>query len=75
MPYRKEPDHDVFAQLTLSGTPITVGLMAARAGEAIFFQTDDNPEPVYITDQEAELLIAALRVAQCEIRKLGARVE
>ena len=59
--------HTIIANMTLSGSPVLVGVYSHSTGESVYFKTEDNPEPIYVSVTEASLLIAALQVAQDRI--------
>lgn len=57
--------------LNLSGTTTLVGSMQAKnpQEDSIFLQTDENPEPVFMSPMEARMLIATLQSAVAELEK------
>lgn len=61
--------HTVVANMTLSGSPVLVGVYSHAAGESIYFKTEDNEEPIYLSVAEAFLFGAALQVAQDRIER------
>lgn len=56
------------ARLKLSGTVLKVGVEHHDKGSSVWFQTDDLPEPVYISPMEAELFIVSLQAAAAEAK-------
>lgn len=55
--------HTVVAQMDLSGETVLVGVYSHNAGESVYFKTEDNPEPIYISTSETFLFTAALQAA------------
>ena len=56
------------ATLRLSGSKIKVGFLSEDnpANDSVWFKTDEQPEPIYMSFQEAKLLICALQTAIAE---------
>lgn len=63
--------HSCIARLTLSGTDVNVGShdSGTASPPSVWFQTEDNPEIVYIKVAEAKLLIASLAAAISDIEE------
>lgn len=62
--------HHMVSKLHLSGSTLEIGTLMDNMEEAIFFRCDDQREPIYIGEKEAELLISALQVAIDNIKVL-----
>lgn len=52
--------------MELSGSTVMVGTLNEAEGHAVFIQTDENPEPVFMSVVETRLLIAGLNAAISE---------
>lgn len=64
-------EHTLAAAMQLSGTCVLVGSLQEENpnSDAVFLQTDENLEPMYLNKAEARLLIAALETAIHELEE------
>lgn len=56
-------DHEQIATVKLSGEPVLVGVYSHTQGSSVYFKTDDNAEPIYMSTAETKMLISCLKVA------------
>lgn len=60
--------HSQIAAMNLSGSVVLVGSYSHDQGDSLYFKTEENVEPVYMSTAEAELLIAALQAAVAQAK-------
>lgn len=64
-------EYHISGVLNLSGTSTVVGSMQEKnpRDDSVFLQTDENPEPIFMSPMEARMLIATLQTAIDELDK------
>jgi hypothetical protein len=64
-------EYHISGILNLSGTSTVVGSMQEKnpRDDSVFLQTDENPEPIFMSPMEARMLIANLQSAVAELEK------
>jgi hypothetical protein len=56
--------HNQVAAMNLSGTAVLVGEYECKESASVYFKTEENAEPIYMSVTEADLFIAALQAAK-----------
>ena len=69
-PIEQRRDHSMKATLNLSGEQFKIGTYHHAEGDSIFLHTPENAEPIYFSQAEATLLIAALSACQADLKEL-----